>query len=115
MTHSSWLVNGSIVGAYLLATMMVGILVRKYVGKVDHFLLAGREMNAYLGIASLAATEFGIVTCMYTAQNGYIFGFAGSTPGILQAIAMLLVGLTGFCVKPLLDAAVRTIPFAPFA
>ena len=51
--------------------MIAGLMVRKYVGKVEHFLVAGREMNVYLGIASLAATEFGIVTCMYTAQNGY--------------------------------------------
>jgi len=110
MTHFSWLVDGSIVGLYLLATMTAGIMVRKYVGKVEDFLIAGREMNVYLGIASLAATEFGVVTCMYTAQNGYQFGFAGATPGILQAIAMLVVGMTGFCVKPLRDAGVMTIP-----
>ena len=109
MTHFTWL-DGSIVGFYLLATMVVGIMVRKYVGKVEHFLIAGREMNVYLGIASLAATEFGIVTCMYTAQNGYDKGFAGATPGILMAAAMLVVGLTGFCVKPLRDAGVMTIP-----
>ena len=109
MTHFSW-VDGSIVGLYLVATMVAGIAVRKYVGKVEHFLIAGREMNVYLGIASLAATEFGIVTCMYTAQNGYDKGFAGATPGILMAAAMLVVGLTGFCVKPLRDAGVMTIP-----
>ena len=109
MTHFSWL-DGGIVGLYLAATMAAGIMVRKYVGKVEHFLIAGREMNLYLGIASLAATEFGIVTCMYTAQNGYDKGFAGATPGILQAVAMLVVGLTGFCVKPLRDAGVMTIP-----
>jgi SSS family solute:Na+ symporter len=90
--------------------MVAGLMVRKYVGKVEHFLVAGREMNVYLGIASLAATEFGIVTCMYTAQNGYDKGFAGSTPGILLALAMFVVGLTGFCVKPLRDAGVITIP-----
>src|ERR1043166_3033451 len=110
MTHFNWLVDGSIVGLYLLATMIAGLMVRKYVGKVEHFLVAGREMNVYLGIASLAATEFGIVTCMYTAQNGYDKGFAGATPGILQAIAMLVVGWTGFCVKPLRDSGVITIP-----
>jgi SSS family solute:Na+ symporter len=110
MTHFSWLVDGSIVGLYLVATMVAGIMVRKYVGKVEHFLVAGREMNVYLGIASLAATEFGIVTCMYTAQNGYDFGFAGATPGILNALAMLLIGLTGFCIKPLRNAGVMTIP-----
>ena len=81
MTNFSWLVDGSIVGLYLLATMVAGIMVRKYVGKVEHFLVAGREMNVYLGIASLAATEFGIVTCMYTAQNGYRYGFCRRDPG----------------------------------
>jgi len=105
----SWL-DGSVVGVYLVATMVAGLLVRKYVGKVEHFLVAGRELNVYLGIASLAATEFGIVTCMYTAQNGYDKGFAGATPGILMAAAMLVIGLTGFCVKPLRDSGVMTIP-----
>jgi SSS family solute:Na+ symporter len=45
MTHFSWLVDGCIVGVYLIATMVAGILVRKYVGKVEHFLVAGREVN----------------------------------------------------------------------
>ena len=109
-THFNWLLDGSIVGFYLLATMVAGLMVRKYVSRVDHFLVAGREMNIYLGIASLAATEFGIVTCMYTAQAGYTRGFAGAIPGICNAIAMFVVGYTGFCVKPLRDSGVVTIP-----
>jgi len=110
MTNFNWLLDGSIVGLYLLVTMAAGLMVRKYVGKVEHFLVAGREMDVYLGIASLAATEFGIVTCMYTAQNGYEKGFAGATPGILMALAMAVVGMTGFVIKPLRDAGVMTIP-----
>ncbi len=110
MTHFDGLVDGSIVGLYLLATMIAGVMVKRYVGKVEHFLVAGREMDVYLGIASLAATEFGIVTCMYTAQAGYEYGFAGATPGILQAIAMLVIGLTGFCIEPLRASGVMTIP-----
>lgn len=110
MSNFSWLVDGSIVGLYLVITMMAGLMVRKYVGKVEHFLVAGREMNVFLGIASLAATEFGIVTCMYTAQAGYEYGFSGATPGILQALAMFFIGVTGFCVKPLRDSGVMTIP-----
>jgi SSS family solute:Na+ symporter len=110
MTNFNWLLDGSIVGLYLLVTMVAGLMVRKYVGKVETFLVAGREMDVYLGIASLAATEFGIVTCMYTAQNGYEKGFAGATPGILMALAMLGVGLTGFVIKPLRDSGVITIP-----
>ncbi|HEY8413478.1 MAG TPA: sodium:solute symporter family protein [Pyrinomonadaceae bacterium] len=110
MTNFNWLLDGSIVGVYLLVTMIAGIMVRKYVGKVEDFLVAGREMDVYLGIASLAATEFGIVTCMYTAQNGYEKGFAGATPGILMAVAMAGVGLTGFVIKPLRESGVITIP-----
>lgn len=102
--------DAGIVGIYLLLTIIAGLAVRKYVGKVEHYLVAGREMNLYLGVASLAATEFGIVTCMYTAQNGLKMGFAGAVPGILQTIAMLVVGITGFCIKPLRDAGVMTIP-----
>jgi len=102
--------DASIVGLYLLGTMFAGLAVRRYVGKVEHFLLAGREMGVHLGIASLAATEFGIVTCMYTAQNGFDKGFAGATPGILQAVAMLVVGLTGFGIGPLRKAGVTTLP-----
>jgi len=109
LSHFS-ILDGSIVGLYLLATMTAGIMVRKYVGKVEHFLVAGREMNVYLGIASLAATEFGIVTCMYTAQNGYEMGFSGAVPGILMALAMAFVGFTGFGVKPLRDSGVMTLP-----
>jgi SSS family solute:Na+ symporter len=110
MTNFNWLLDGSIVGLYLLATMAAGLMVRKYVGKVEHFLVAGREMDVYLGIASLAATEFGIVTCMYTAQNGYEKGFAGATPGFLMALAMAVVGFTGFVINPLRDSGVMTIP-----
>ncbi|MCU0960152.1 MAG: sodium:solute symporter family protein [Pirellulaceae bacterium] len=109
MTNFTW-IDGSIVGTYLLVTMVAGIMVRKYVSRVDHFLLAGREMNVYLGIASLAATEFGIVTCMYSAQKGYTSGFSGATPGICNAVAMFVIGWTGFCVKPLRDSGAITIP-----
>lgn len=110
MSNFSAPIDGSIVGLYLLVTMVAGLAVRKYVSRVEHFLIAGREMNVYLGIASLAATEFGIITCMYTAQNGYRYGFAGATPGLIQALAMFVIGVTGFCVKPLRDSGVMTIP-----
>ena len=109
MSHFGW-IDGSIVGVYLLVTMAAGLWVRRFVGGVEDFLVAGREMDLHLGIASLAATEFGVVTCMYTAEAGYRYGFAGATPGILMALAMYVVGKTGFCVKPLREARVVTLP-----
>jgi SSS family solute:Na+ symporter len=110
MPHFSWPIDGSIVGLYLLITMIAGLVVRKYVTRVEDFLVAGREMNVYLGIASLAATEFGIITCVYTAQAGFTNGFAGAFPGLCQAGAMFLIGATGFCVKPLRDSGAMTLP-----
>jgi len=110
MGNFNFAIDGGIVGLYLLGTMAAGLMVRKYVGRVEDFLVAGREMNVYLGVASLAATEFGIVTCMYTAENGFRYGFAGATPGILNALAMLVVGLTGFCITPLRQSGVLTLP-----
>jgi solute:Na+ symporter, SSS family len=104
------LLDALLVALYLGATLLAGLSVRRYVGKVEHYLIAGREMDVHLGIASLAATEFGIVTCMYAAQNGYKYGFAGATPGLLWAAAMLVVGLTGFCIRPLREAGVMTLP-----
>ncbi len=108
--HFSWPIDGSIVGLYLLVTMIAGLVVRKYVTRVEDFLVAGREMDVYLGIASLAATEFGVITCMYTAQAGFTNGFAGAFPGFCQAIAMFVIGASGFCVKPLRDSGAMTLP-----
>ncbi len=104
------ILDGGIVGVYLVGCMVAGIMAKRYVGRVDQFLVAGREMNLYLGIASLAATEFGIATCMYSSEFGFKYGFSGATPGVMQFLAMLLIGCTGFCIKPLRDAGVMTIP-----
>jgi SSS family solute:Na+ symporter len=99
-----------IIIVYLVTTLAAGVAMRRYVSGVDEFIVAGREVDVNLGIASLAATEFGIVTFMYTAELGYKNGFAGATPGILVALAMLVVGMTGFVIKPLRESGVMTIP-----
>ena len=83
---------------------------RHYVRGVEDFAVAGREMNVNLGIASLAATEMGLVTIMYTAQLGFEKGLAGSSIGVLMAIAFYMVGRTGFIIEPLRTAGVMTIP-----
>lgn len=109
MGSFGWL-DWAIIGLYLIGTMVAGLTMRRYVGKVEHFIVAGREMDVYLGIASLAATEFGIITAMYTAELGFKNGFAGATPGILMALAMAVVGLTGFVINPLRESGALTIP-----
>jgi SSS family solute:Na+ symporter len=61
MSHFHPWIDGSIVGLYLLGTMVAGIWLRRYVSKVEHFLVAGREMNLYLGIAAFAAATTGMI------------------------------------------------------
>jgi SSS family solute:Na+ symporter len=106
LTPIDWL----IIIVYLAGCMVAGIWMRRYVRGVEDFAVAGREMNVNLGIASLAATELGLVTVMYTAQLGFEKGLAGASIGVLMAAAFYLVGRTGFIIKPLRTAGVMTIP-----
>ncbi len=110
ISNFNWYLDGTIILLYIIGTLTAGLMVRKYVKDVDDYLLAGRKVDLYLGIASLAATEFGIVTCMANAELGYKYGFAGITPGIAIFASMLFVGYTGFCIKPLRDKGVITLP-----
>ncbi len=109
-SNFNWYLDGAILLCYIAGTLAAGLMVRRYVKGVDDYLLAGRKVDLYLGIASLAATEFGIVTCMANAELGYKYGFAGTTPGIALFGAMYIIGVTGFCIKPLRDQSVITIP-----
>ena len=110
MSNFNWYIDGPIILVYIIGTLLAGLMVRKMIKGVDDYLLAGRKVDIYLGIASLAATEFGIVTCMANAELGYKYGFAGTTPGVALFLAMFVIGKTGFCIKPLRDKGVITIP-----
>src|SRR6266851_4606811 len=100
----------AIIAVYLAGCMAAGIWMRRFVRGVEDFAVAGRAMDLNLGIASLAATELGLVTVMYTAQLGFTKGFAGATIGVLMAAAMYMVGRTGFVIGPLRRSGVMTIP-----
>ena len=93
-----------IIVAYLAGCLVAGLAMRRYVRGVEDFTVAGREMNVNLGIASLAATEMGLVTIMYTAQLGFEKGLAGAMIGVLMALAFWIIGKTGFIIHPLREA-----------
>lgn len=82
MTNFNLFIDGSVVLIYFCFILIVGIWLRKYISNVAHFLVANRGVNVYLGIASLAATEFGIATCMANVELGYKYGLKGIIPGI---------------------------------
>tara|TARA_Y100000389_G_scaffold58429_1_gene54414 strand:+ start:1663 stop:3132 length:1470 start_codon:yes stop_codon:yes gene_type:complete len=110
LTNFDFFIDGPIVLIYFCIIFFIGIWLRKYVSNVEHFLVANRGVDVYLGIASLAATEFGIATCMANAELGFKYGLKGIIPGIALGGSMLIVGLTGFCIEPLRNMAVITIP-----
>jgi SSS family solute:Na+ symporter len=103
-------IDWAIIVVYLAGCMVAGIAMRRFVRGVEDFAVAGREMDLNVGIASLAATELGLVTIMYAAQLGFEKGFAGAIIGVIMAAAMYLVGCTGFVIGPLRRAGVMTIP-----
>src|ERR1017187_10464627 len=104
------LIDWVIIVVYLTGCMAAGIWMRRYVRGVEDFAVAGRAMDLNLGIASLAATELGLVTVMYTAQLGFTNGFAGATIGVLMGAAVFLGGRGVFVIGPLRGGGVMTIP-----
>ena len=92
MTNFNWYVDGPIVLIYLLGTVWAGLWIRRFVHKVDDFLVAGRNVNLYLGIASLAASEFGIATCMANAELGFKYGFALAGFGMILGVLIFVAG-----------------------
>src|SRR4029079_18728107 len=88
-----------IVMAYLLGSLGIGVIGKRFVGDVTHFLVAGRELGVYVGIATLAATEIGTITYMYFAELGYKAGFAAFSAAMISGIVMIIVGRTGFVVS----------------
>lgn len=88
----------------------VGLWSRRFVVNMADYVVAGRKVKAYLGVASIISTEMGLVTVMYAAQQGYTNGFAAFHIAACAAVVALVVGLTGFIVGPLRASGAMTIP-----
>jgi solute:Na+ symporter, SSS family len=99
-----------IVAAYLAASLAVGLAGKRYVGGIASYLVAGRELGLYLGIATLAATEIGTITFMYNAELGYKYGFAAFSTALISGVVMIIVGRTGFIVKKFRELKLMTVP-----
>ncbi|HEX9186843.1 MAG TPA: hypothetical protein VGB87_07220 [Vicinamibacteria bacterium] len=105
----SWL-DGAIVVLSLLATLWIGVRVKRYVGTLEDYLVASRGMGLYVGAASLLSTEVGIITFMYQAQFGFVAGFSAFAVGLITLAVCLLVGRTGFVVTRLREMEILTVP-----
>ncbi len=99
-----------IVGCYLSISLVIGILVTRYVTSMTAYIGAGRSVGPWLGVATMTGTEMGLITVMYMAQSGFRGGFAAFHMAVIAGVGTLLVGLTGFIVAPLRAEKVLTIP-----
>jgi SSS family solute:Na+ symporter len=99
-----------IVIAYLLGSLGIGVIGKRFVGDVTHFLVAGRELGVYVGIATLAATEIGTITYMYMAEFGYTAGFAAFLAPLISGLVMIVVGRTGFIISRFRELKLMTVP-----
>src|SRR5438034_1850150 len=90
--------------------MVVGILGKRYIGNVSHYLVAGRELGIYVGIATLAATEIGTITYMYNGECGDKHGFAAFAAALVSGLVMIIVGRTGFVISRFRALKLMTVP-----
>lgn len=75
-----------------------------------NFFASGRDVGFWTALATLGATEIGLITIAYNAQKGFNDGFSALHIGVAAFIGCVLVGLTGFIVRPLRATGVLTIP-----
>lgn len=94
----------------LLGTLWIGLAVKRYVGRIEDFLVANRGMGVYVGTASLVSTEIGIITYMYQAQFGFVAGFSAFVVGLITIAICLVVGRTGFVISRLREMEIMTVP-----
>lgn len=100
----------TIVVVYLLASVALGLIGKRFIGSVSHYLVAGRELGTAIGIATLAATEIGTITFMYNGELGYRYGFAAFAAALISGVVMIIVGRTGFVIRRFRELRLMTVP-----
>lgn len=100
----------AIVGGYLLISVFIGFLVRKFIKNMADYVTAARSLGTCLGIATITGTEMGLITVMYSAQKGFVGGFSAFHIAVIAAVVTFIVGFSGFLVYQLRQMKVMTIP-----
>jgi SSS family solute:Na+ symporter len=104
------LLDGLIAALSLAVTLWVGVHARRWVGRLEDYLVASRGMGLYVGTASLVSTEIGIITYMYQAQFGFLAGFSAFMVGLITIAVCFAVGRTGFVISRLRELKILTVP-----
>ncbi|MBN2295208.1 MAG: sodium:solute symporter family protein [Pirellulales bacterium] len=99
-----------IVICYPMISVVIGLVVRKYIANMKDFVTAGQGLGTCLGIATLTGTELGLITVMYSAEKGFKCGFSSFHIAMVAGIITFIVGVTGFMIYRLRSMGVLTIP-----
>ncbi|MCG8600670.1 MAG: sodium:solute symporter family protein [Verrucomicrobiales bacterium] len=99
-----------IVGIYIAATVAVGLYANRYIRNMSDYVVAGRSLKSWLGVATMLGSEIGLVTVMYTSQKGFNAGFSAFHIGIVAGVSCFIIGISGLIVVPLRKSGVMTIP-----
>lgn len=110
MTNTFEFIDWAFIIGFLIVSLSIGLFARKQIINVDDFLLVGRKLRSFRGIATLASTEMGLVTIIYFSEEAYSNGFVAILAGIIAAITMWIIGKTGFIIKHLRSLGIRTVP-----
>lgn len=103
-------VDWSILVVYIGVVFYFGLKGQKSVKSSADFLVAGRNMGLYAGAISLLATEIGIITYMYYAEMGFLYGFSSFLAGVIAAGVYLFLGRSGFVIQKFRERELTTIP-----
>ncbi|MCA9144824.1 MAG: sodium:solute symporter family protein [Planctomycetaceae bacterium] len=103
-------IDWCIVVAYLLVSLAIGLVVKRFATSMSAYIAAGRNVGVWLGVASMTGTELGLITVMYSAEKGFKGGFAAFHIAVLAGMVTFVIGVTGFIVAPLRETGVLTIP-----
>ncbi|GJM03738.1 MAG: 3-guanidinopropionate transporter [Rhodomicrobium sp.] len=109
MADGSILFIGVFSALYLLVLVATQIRLSGRESSLAEFFVAARSIKLPAAIATLGATEIGLITIAYNAQKGFGEGFSAFHIGIAALIGCLFVGLTGFVVAPLRRTGVLTV------
>jgi len=110
MTNTFGFVDWAFIIGFLILSLSIGLFARKRISSIDDFLLVGRRLRSFRGIATLASTEMGLVTIIYFSEEAYSNGFVAIIAGIIAALTMWVIGKTGFVIKHLRSLGIRTVP-----
>ncbi len=108
--------NQAILFLVLFSSIYIALIVFAHRGRaargtgLTEFFVSGRDLGLGTAIATLGATEIGLITIAYNAQKGFNEGLSAFHIGLAALIGCAFVGLTGFVVKPIRRTGVLTLP-----